>query len=110
MITQTWRLKKWRIAHLFSKGKRISNNFFDTKYLVTKAENSHFCVIVSKKIAPLAVDRNRLRRQIYEILRLESSILKSPSDMIIIAKTQAKGKDYEQLKKNLLLLLDKIGQ
>lgn len=43
-----------------------------------------FAVVVSKKVMKSAVRRNRIRRRIYEYLRLNSPRLKSPMDIVII--------------------------
>ena len=62
---------------------------------------------VSKKIAKSAVVRNRLRRQMREIVRLSSTLLeKYPShDLILIAREEALNCSYSQLTADFEYLL-----
>ena len=54
---------------------------------------------VSKKIAKSAVVRNRLRRQMREIVRLSSALQEkySSHDLILIAREEALNRSYSQL-------------
>lgn len=49
------------------KGKKINSPLFGLVYL--KSEESKFGWIVSKKIAKKAVDRNKIRRRLAEVIR-----------------------------------------
>lgn len=51
------------------KGARFSNQFFSLKFHLNKERFCRYSVVVSKKIAALAVQRNLLKRQLYEIIR-----------------------------------------
>lgn len=44
----------------------------NSKHLTLKADSAleYFTIVISKKVAPLAVQRNKLRRRIKEILRV----------------------------------------
>ena len=67
---------------------------------------------VSKKISKLAVVRNRLRRQMREIVRLSSELqIKYPShDLILIAREEALNRDYHQLTKDFSYLLEHVHE
>ncbi len=60
-------------TRLFQKCFRSSKRFRAGKITFLTSDSrdkiSHFAVVVSKKYAKKAVARNRLRRQIYEIIR-----------------------------------------
>lgn len=62
-------------------------------------------VIVAKKIAPKAVDRNRLRRQIFEVLRRTSK----EGELIVNVKKNLAGLKTPQIERRLRPLLNKIG-
>lgn len=47
-------------------------------------------IIVSKKIAPLATDRNTIRRKISEALWQQNEFLPTGLDIIILAQKQSK--------------------
>ena len=53
---------------LFSSGKRVSSSFLHCVYLLNK-EDSRFVVSVPKKNFSLAVDRNKIKRLLREIIR-----------------------------------------
>jgi len=67
---------------------------------------------VSKKISKKAVVRNRLRRQMNEIMRLSHELqAKYPShDVILIAREEALNRDYHQLTKDFTYLLDHVHE
>lgn len=67
---------------------------------------------VSKKISKLAVVRNRLRRQMREIVRLSADLLiKYPShDVVLIARSEALNRDYHQLTKDFSYLLGHVQE
>ena len=62
---------------------------------------------VSKKIAKQAVVRNKLRRQMREIVRLSTTLQeKYPShDLILIAREEALGRSFAQLTEDFAYLL-----
>ncbi len=65
---------------------------------------------VSKKISKLAVVRNKLRRQMREIVRLSANLPKFyPShDLILIARTEALNRSYQQLVTDFEYLLTHV--
>ena len=67
---------------------------------------------VSKKIAKQAVMRNRLRRQMREIVRLSPTLLeKYPSnDLVLIARSEALLCPYKQLAEDFEYLLTHFHQ
>ena len=67
---------------------------------------------VSKKISKKAVVRNRLRRQMREIIHLSPDLqIKYPShDVILIAREDALDRNYQQLTKDFSYLLDHVHE
>lgn len=67
---------------------------------------------VSKKISKLAVVRNRLRRQMREIMRLSPDLQqKYPShDVVLVARSEALNRDYQQLTKDFAYLLNHVHE
>ncbi|HRY91272.1 MAG TPA: ribonuclease P protein component [Candidatus Gracilibacteria bacterium] len=97
MIPSTLRLKRSRVAYLLNKGKKLNNDYLTAKFLPSPGKTSHFCVTVSSKVAKNAVDRNRLRRQVYEIIRLNHQSLANPCDLILICKKSLTGLGFADL-------------
>lgn len=102
------RLKKEKdfsvINHL---GRSFFSSYFRFKYLKNNFDFSRFAVVISTKVSKKATVRNRLRRQLSEIIRLNQSKIKPGYDIIISVSTAALGRKYEDLEKNLLALFTK---
>lgn len=58
----------YRITRILAKGSLKRGSLFDVKRLENKAGRTRYTIIVSKKAAKLAVDRNRIKRRIKEAL------------------------------------------
>lgn len=66
------------------------------------AETSRAGIVVSKKTAPLAVDRNRIKRRLRAILRKELPTLSPSCDLVVIAKAPARQADSAALADDFL--------
>jgi ribonuclease P protein component len=111
MIPQKLRLKRSRIEQIFLKGKKLTrDNYISLKYLPSLDSTSHFCVVVSSKTAPKAVQRNLLRRQIYEIIRLHPSLLAHQYDIAIICKKDSANLTFSLLQEKITNLFKLINQ
>lgn len=97
MLSKNQRLTGNRIEYLFKKGKKSGNTYFTIIYSPSRNTQSRFCVIVSTKIFAKAVQRNRLRRQIYEIFRLHPELPSTPVDLVVIAKTALTKLKFQEL-------------
>ena len=73
------------LRYVYSNGKSVRSQQLTIKYTVNK-RRSHprFSVVISKKVIKSAVGRNRVRRRIYEYLRLHSSNLNAVYDIVVI--------------------------
>ncbi len=109
MISKNLRLTTSRVTYVLQKGKRLGNNYFALKLLQTKNLTSHFGVTVSTKIYSSAVKRNRLRRQIYEIIRLNYHLLHKPVDLMVITKLPITTLKYPELKDLILKIFQDIN-
>ena len=58
-----------KIETLFSSGKRCSSTFFHCIFKLDNSTESGYVVSVPKKNFPRAVDRNKLKRLVREVLR-----------------------------------------
>ena len=56
-----------------------------------------------------AVVRNRVRRRLREIYRLNESRLGRGYDMVVVARGRAAGAEYAQLERDFLCCLKKLG-
>ncbi len=87
MLPSSQRLSRNEIDYLYKKGVKKVTPGFIAKYLPGRKTKSRFCVVVSIKIAPKAVARNRVRRQLYEAIRLNQHLLGKNYDIMFILKS-----------------------
>ena len=93
---------------LYSKGKSAV-----TPYLVVYCRRNGQTVnrvgfTVSAKLGN-AVTRNRVRRQLREIYRLNSPCLKNGIDMIIVARSRCVNGDYGKMESAFVTACGKLG-
>ncbi|MFN3693263.1 MAG: ribonuclease P protein component [Candidatus Paceibacteria bacterium] len=66
MVATQNRIPRAQFPAYFASGKRFHSEYFTLVY--TKATDFRVSVVVSKKVAKSAVDRNRLRRRAYGVI------------------------------------------
>lgn len=73
------------LNYLYKNGKTVRADFLSMRYAHARQPDYRLAVIVSKKVSKKAVVRNRIRRKIYEIVRLhrQRSSVDWPYDMAI---------------------------
>lgn len=101
-------IKKGRdFKKVYSYGRSYSTRNLVLYYHPNKLKKNRFGFSISKKIGK-AVVRNKLRRRLKEIIRLNSN-LKEGYDLIFIARRQVIKLDYKGLERDVLYLLKKAG-
>lgn len=101
MLPAKYRLQK------FSNLKTVRRSQNQKFELILKAGGKpKLGVVVSKKVAKKAVDRNRIKRMIHEALKEKIVNLGSP--LIIILKANLASQKMPEIKKDLETLLKKL--
>lgn len=59
------------VRHTYQAGKTIRTPSISLVYAPNRRHHQRFGVVISKKVLKSAVGRNRIRRRIYEAIRLE---------------------------------------
>ena len=73
------------LKFVYRNGNSIRSSLITMKYIDNpRRKNNRFAVVISKKVIKSAVRRNRLRRRIYEIIRLELPTLKDNYDIVML--------------------------
>ncbi|MFH1292299.1 MAG: ribonuclease P protein component [bacterium] len=125
MLKPENRLKKVRDFNLVIKhGRWVNADFLDLKY-VELVKNKEFfpkksdptefvqqlkvAFVVGVKISKSAVRRNRLKRQMREVVRLliKDSALKQGCYLMILAKKSALDREYTEIEQEIQCLLRK---
>ena len=95
------------LKFVYKNGQATRSSIATVKYVKNPyRSHSRFAVVVSKKVLKSAVRRNRIRRRVYEIIRLELPYIKNDQDVAIIIFSSEvllmPHKDLKQVIKNIL--------
>ncbi len=72
------------LRYVYRNGLTVRGPLCAIKYVANaKRSDYRLAVVVSKKVHKSAVVRNRIRRRLYEAVRLESSAIQQPYDMVL---------------------------
>jgi len=88
---------------------RASNEFFTVYGLPNERPYARLGMVVSKRFANKAVDRNRLKRIIRETFRLMSESLDG-FDVVVFTKAGAIAQPNSKLQQMLTKLLDRVNK
>jgi ribonuclease P protein component len=70
---------------LYRNSKSVRVGSLALKYAPNGRESYRLAVVVSRKVSKSAVVRNRIRRRIYENVRILSSTFAQPYDLVLLA-------------------------
>ena len=100
--------KQNEIASIIKNGKQYKNRYYFVYELYNKENKYHrFCICVSKKLGN-AVNRNKNKRQIKDIIDKSNFVFSSKNDYVIILRKEISNISYEEKKKYLLEILCKL--
>ena len=92
-------MKKKDFDNIFKKGKAIPGKFIFLKALKNNLNNNQFGIIVSTKISKKAVIRNKIKRQLREIIK--QTDIRPGFDIVIVTKLEIINKNYQEIKNEL---------
>jgi ribonuclease P protein component len=72
------------LNYVYRQGKTLRTKYFSIKYAPnSRRETYRIAVVVSKKVSKSAPTRNRIRRRLYELVRVELADKLSNLDLVI---------------------------
>lgn len=96
------RLKKnQEFFHVYQNGEKWIGDYVIFVYLKNYLPHSRIGIVVSKKVG-CAVVRNKIKRQIREIIRVNADLIPKGFDIVIISKVRAKDVKFQVLKEDVL--------
>ena len=105
MIAKKNRLKKNRhFNYIYKKGERVFGKHINLCFLKTKFQPFKVGFSVSNKIGKSTV-RNKVKRRMREIVRLNFNKIKSPHNLIFVAKEGIEKLTYKEIESEILFLL-----
>ena len=99
MLKKLYRLiRKKDFDNVFKSGKSSFNKVIGIKMLENELKHNRFGIVVSSKVSKKAVERNRIKRRIRAIIKLELDQILSGKDLVIITLPDIREKSYEEIK------------
>ncbi len=95
-------LKKKDFDAVWQKGRSNFDKLMGVKVLASGRQENRLGIMIGLKVSKKAVERNKIKRRIREILRAEIANLKPGFDIVITVLPAAKGTEFSQLQKSLL--------
>ncbi len=104
-------LKRADFEWLRENGVMYRTSLFGLLAGKTEEEVNRFGIIVSKKISKKAIERNKIRRLVYEGIRTNQEILNNKGyKIVILANKNLLEKKYEEVEKEVKLVFVKINE
>jgi len=97
------------IQRLYKTGKMVRSASLCLRYTDNPRRNQYrLAVVVSRKVSKSAVVRNRIRRRLYENVRILSNSLSEPYDLLLVVYDDSiKSKPPDELQHDIVKLLKK---
>jgi len=112
MISKKYRIrKKKEVERIFKEGKKVvlPGAGLYLKLVANDKENSRFVFIISKKVSAKAVLRNKLKRKLSEIVRVNLERIKKGIDVAIVVFSKVEKEDLPRYENDFERLLIKSG-
>lgn len=100
--------ENYEFRRMYSKGKSGVSSYLVVYFRPNKRGHNRLGVTVSAKLGH-AVVRNRVRRRLREIFRLNQPKLKQGYDMILVARGRSVGAQYRDMDRAFLSVCGKLG-
>ena len=95
------------VKYTYQKGKTIRTPKFSLVFVPNQRGKQRFAVVISKKVIKSAVGRNRVRRRVYEAIRLNLTEIPESYDYIfIVFSKDLKTMDFTEIEKLVLKLAE----
>lgn len=100
------------IRYTYQKGKTLRTPSLSLVFAPNERGRQRFAVVVSKKVLKSAVGRNRIRRRVFEAIRLELPNFKTKQDSIfVVFNADVKKMPFSELQRVVhQLLLDSANK
>ena len=108
MLSRKYSLQAKDFSRILKQGRIFNTAYFRLRSLPNNFPNIRVGIIISAKVSKSAVERNRLKRQISEIFRLNLDKIKSGNDLVLTMSQNALKKPYNILEEEILRALRTI--
>jgi len=99
MLSKVFRLKKKKdFEKIARSGKTVNSDFLVLKVASNDIKETRVGFVCSKKISKKAITRNRIKRQLREVVKKNLPDLKQGYDIVLFSKTGILNKDFFEIK------------
>ena len=107
MLSKKYRFhSRGGVRYTYQNGKTIRGSKISLVFANNSRNKQRYAVVVSKKVLKSAVGRNRIRRRVYEVIRMELPKIEKPVDCIfIIYSKEILDMDFKVIQKTIRDLL-----
>ncbi len=103
MLAKKNRLTKNKdFDNVFNNGQSSYNKLLGIKIISNSLTHNRFGVLVGNKVSQKAVERNKIKRQIREIIRLNLGKLKQGHDCVIVISRLILSEKYSDIENSLV--------
>ena len=93
--------KKKDIERVFKQGKGFKQGFLFLKTKKNDLELNRFAIVVSKKISPKAVIRNKIKRQLRAAVRIRLDEIKQGWDGVIVVQPGLENENFKKIQETI---------
>ena len=100
MLSKKYRFhSRGGVRYTYKNGKSIRGSRISLVFAENSRGKQRFAVVISKKVLKSAVGRNRIRRRVYEAIRMEQAKIQKPVDCIFnIYNKEVSMMDFAELR------------
>jgi len=100
--------KNYEFKRLYNKGKNAASKCVVVYCIKNNSPKNRLGITVSAKLGG-AVQRNRIRRRLKEIYRINEQTLCTGVDIVIVARFRSRNATWSELESSVLSLFRKLG-
>ena len=100
--------RNYEFKRLYNRGRSAASKFAVVYYRKNGQAVNQLGITVSTKIGG-AVQRNRVRRRLKEIYRLNEQAIHPGYDIVIVARHKSREAGWQELQTSVLTLFKKLG-
>ena len=97
--------RKKEFLEIKNKGKIINSPLFGAARLINESEEIKFGFVISKKISKRAVDRNKIKRRMCEVLVKKLDKFKPGTKIVFLAKKSLLGAKIGEIEEEIEKLI-----
>ena len=100
--------KNYEFKRLYNKGKSAASKYVVVYYARNNSAVNRLGITVSTKLGG-AVKRNRIRRRLKEIYRLNEFTLRKGYNIVLVARHGSRDANWKELESSVVYLFKKLG-